>query len=179
MPMPEGGGPILRLRRGEYAAEIAFSQAVQMKRDRRFPFLTALFLVASQFVGAVHADPLTIKSQSSEYKFEVEIADDAEERAKGLMFRQSLAPNAGMLFIYPTVQDVAFWMKNTLIPLDMLFIAADGHIVRIEKQATPLSEASIPSGAPVKAVLEVNGGLTDELGVKQGDMISYPGLNAQ
>ena len=177
--MPEGGGPILRFRRAQYAVETEFSQAVQMKRDMRPFFLSALFWVGSQFVGAVQADPLTIKSQSSEYKFEVEIADDAEERAKGLMFRQSLEPNAGMLFIYPTVQDVAFWMKNTLIPLDMLFIAADGHIVRIEKRATPLSEIAIPSGAPVKAVLEVNGGLTDELGVKQGDLINYPGLNAQ
>lgn len=142
--------------------------------------LTAVFLLLGlQFSPAAGADSLTIKSQSSEYKFEVEIADDAEERAQGLMFRKNLAPNAGMLFIYPTVQDVAFWMKNTLIPLDMLFIAADGHIVRIEKQATPLSETAIPSGAPVKAVLEVNGGLADELGVKQGDLVKYPGLDAQ
>jgi uncharacterized membrane protein (UPF0127 family) len=129
--------------------------------------------------AALETASLTIKSQSSEYKFEVEIADDAEERAQGLMFRKNLPANAGMLFIYPTVQDVAFWMKNTLIPLDMLFIAADGHILRIEKHATPMSETAIPSGAPVKAVLEVNGGLTDELGVQAGDLVNYPGLNAQ
>ena len=128
---------------------------------------------------ALETASLTIKSQSSEYRFEVEIADDATERAKGLMFREALAPNAGMLFIYPTEQDVSFWMKNTLIPLDMLFIAGDGHIMRIEKHATPLSEIAIPSGAPVKAVLEVNGGLTDQLGLRQGDLITYPGLSAK
>lgn len=150
-----------------------------MKRGIWLLLSPALLWLGSQLSLAAEADPLTIKSQSSEYKFEVEIADDAEERAQGLMFRQSLAPNAGMLFIYPTVQDVAFWMKNTLIPLDMLFITADGHILRIEKQATPLSETAIPSGAPVKAVLEVNGGLTDQLGVKPGDVVNYPGLSAK
>jgi uncharacterized membrane protein (UPF0127 family) len=150
-----------------------------MKREIRLLLSSAFLVLGFQLSPAAGADSLTIKSQSSEYKFEVEIADDVGERAQGLMFRKSLASNAGMLFIYPTVQDVAFWMKNTLIPLDMLFIAADGHIVRIEKQATPLSETAIPSGAPVKAVLEVNGGLTDELGVKQGDLVDYPGLTAK
>lgn len=145
---------------------------------RHLSFLGGLLLILAAVVPA-GADPLTIKSQSSEYRFEVEIADNPATREKGLMFRQTLAPNAGMLFLYPSEQNVAFWMKNTLIPLDMLFITADGHILRIEKSAPPLSEAPIPSGGPVKAVLEVNGGLTEQLGVRQGDRIDFPGFGTE
>jgi uncharacterized protein len=147
-------------------------------RPRRIAHLCTLLLALMAGTSAA-ADPLTIKSQSSEFRFEVEIADNPVAREKGLMFRQMLAPNAGMLFLYPSEQNVAFWMKNTLIPLDMLFIAGDGHILRIEKSAAPLSETPIPSGGPVKAVLEVNGGLTDQLGVRQGDRIAFPGLGSE
>ena len=133
----------------------------------------------SQSAAALETANLTIKAQSSEYRFAVEIADDAAEREQGLMYRENLAPNAGMLFLYPTEQDVAFWMRNTLIPLDMLFIAADGRIVRIEKSTKPLSETPIPSGAPVRAALELNGGIADQLGIRQGDRVHYPGLDGQ
>ena len=94
------------------------------------------------------------------------------------MFRKSLAPNAGMLFLYPDEQPVAFWMKNTLIPLDMLFLKADGSIVQIAHNAVPLDETPIPSNQPVQAVLEVNGGVAAALGIKEGDRVDYQAASA-
>jgi hypothetical protein len=104
----------------------------------------------------------------------VELATTPAEREQGLMFRKSLAPNAGMLFLYPNEQQVAFWMKNTLIPLDMLFLKTDGSIARIAHDAVPLDETPIPSNAEVRAVLEVNGGTAAALGIKEGDKVDYP-----
>jgi Uncharacterized conserved protein len=94
----------------------------------------------------------------------------------GLMYRQNLPADAGMLFVYPSEQSVAFWMKNTLIPLDMLFIGADGHIRRIVERTIPLSTNPIPSGDPVRAVLEINGGAAERLGIHAGDMVHSPSL---
>jgi uncharacterized membrane protein (UPF0127 family) len=119
------------------------------------------------------AAPLIIHAGGSAYKFEVELATTPAEREQGLMFRKSMAPNAGMLFLYPGEQPVAFWMKNTLIPLDMLFLKADGSIVQIAHNALPLDETPIPSNQPVKAVLEVNGGTAAALGIKEGDRVEY------
>jgi uncharacterized membrane protein (UPF0127 family) len=121
--------------------------------------------------------PLTIEtSAGSSLPFRVELARSEAERAQGLMYRDKLAPDAGMLFIYPTDRPVAFWMKNTLIPLDLLFIKRDGTILSIVERAVPLSEASIPSGAPVAAVLEVNGGTVSHLGIKPGDRVRCEAL---
>ena len=89
------------------------------------------------------------------------------------MFVKSLQPDAGMIFPYDPPQEVAFWMKNTLIPLDMLFIRADGTIARIVT-AKPLDETAIPGGEPIAAVLEIRGGRAAELGVKEGDTVSWP-----
>jgi hypothetical protein len=87
------------------------------------------------------------------------------------MFRKHLAGDRGMLFDFKTPQPVAFWMKNTLIPLDMLFIAPDGRVISIARQATPMSETPIPSGGDVLAVLEIRGGRAAEVGVKPGDRV--------
>jgi uncharacterized membrane protein (UPF0127 family) len=95
------------------------------------------------------------------------------------MFRTALAPNAGMLFLYPGEQPVSFWMKNTLIPLDMLFLKADGRIAHIAHKAVPMDETPIDSGAAVKAVLEVNGGTANALGIKEGDRVEYQTQPAQ
>ncbi|HTH98511.1 MAG TPA: DUF192 domain-containing protein [Stellaceae bacterium] len=103
--------------------------------------------------------------------FTVEVAQTEPQREQGLMFRQSLPANAGMLFLYGQPQQAAFWMKNTFIPLDMLFIGADGHIVNIAKRAVPMSQATIYSSGPVQAILEINGGTADKLGIKPGDMV--------
>ncbi|HVY98989.1 MAG TPA: DUF192 domain-containing protein [Dongiaceae bacterium] len=133
-----------------------------------------LLLAVLLWAGPAAAAPLIIHAGGSAYKFEVELATTPAEREQGLMFRKTLAPNAGMLFLYPDEQPVAFWMKNTLIPLDMLFLRADGSIVRIAPNAVPLDETPIPSNAPVKAVLEVKGGTAAALGIKEGDKVDYP-----
>ena len=106
--------------------------------------------------------------------FQVEIAETDKEKAVGLMFRTKLADNEGMLFPYGAAQDITMWMRNTYIPLDMLFIRPDGIIHRIEVNAEPMSERVISSGAPVSAVLEVPGGATGRLGIKPGDRVRHP-----
>jgi uncharacterized membrane protein (UPF0127 family) len=125
------------------------------------------------------AEPLVIHSGGSAYKFEVEVVTTPETRAQGLMFRKAMAPNAGMLFIYPGEQAVSFWMKNTLIPLDMLFLKADGSIAHIAHNAVPHDETPIGSGTAVKAVLEVNGGTAAALGIKEGDRVEYQDQDAR
>ncbi len=109
----------------------------------------------------------------------VEIADDDRERARGLMFRRSMPDDEGMLFDFFSEQPESFWMRNTYIPLDMLFIKADGTIDSIAEHATPLSERSIPSKSPVRFVLEINGGLSETLGIKLGDKVSGPAMDAR
>ena len=95
------------------------------------------------------------------------------QMAQGLMYRRTLAPDAGMLFDYGAPQPVAFWMKNTLIPLDMIFIGADGAVVDVHERAVPLSLDPIESKVPARAVLEVNGGTVARLGLKVGDVVHY------
>jgi len=107
-------------------------------------------------------------------KFEVELALDDEHRSHGLMFRKKLGPYEGMLFDFFQEMPVAFWMKNSLIPLDMLFIAADGTIKHVHANAVPLSTDTIPSQFPVRAVLEINGGSARLLGIKPGDKVKHP-----
>lgn len=113
------------------------------------------------------------------HTFFVEIADEAGERAKGLMFRPHLAPDSGMLFRFPTESHVAFWMKNTLVSLDILFLRRDGRIARIAKETTPLSLDPIRSGEPVLAVLEVVAGTADRLGLQVGDRVEHALLEAR
>lgn len=105
--------------------------------------------------------------------FNVELAIKPSEQEKGLMFRTSMADNAGMLFIFRTIDERTFWMKNTLIPLDIVFLEAGGRIQHIHSMAKPQDLSMITSGKPVKAVLEVNGGLTDRLGIKAGDVVHH------
>jgi len=108
-----------------------------------------------------------------EIKFDVELALTEIERARGLMFRKQLGPYEGMLFDFQREAPVSFWMKNTLIPLDMIFIAADGTVRHVHANAVPLSTESIPSQFPVRGVLEINGGSARLLGIKPGDRIRH------
>ena len=130
-------------------------------------------------IASANAEPLVIHAGGSAYKFEVEVVTTPETRAQGLMFRKAMLANAGMLFIYPGEQAVSFWMKNTLIPLDMLFLKADGSIAHIAHNAVPMDETPIDSGAAVKAVLEINGGTANALGIKEGDKVEYQTQPAQ
>lgn len=105
---------------------------------------------------------------------EVEVAKTPEEQATGLMFRKELSAHKGMLFIYKSSKEVSMWMRNTYIPLDMIFIRHDGVVHRIEKETEPLSEEIISSKGPVSAVLELPSGTADRLGLKAGDRVQHP-----
>ena len=120
------------------------------------------------------ADQATIEivSGSGVHAFAVELATTDAERERGLMFRKELPDGQGMLFDFQRDQPVAFWMHNTYIPLDMMFIRSDGRIMRIEENAKPESDDLIPSGSPVRAVLEVIGGSSRRLGIKPGDRVT-------
>jgi uncharacterized protein len=116
---------------------------------------------------------LTIETAKGPQHFAIELAQSEQQMMQGLMYRRALAPEAGMLFEYPKPQPVSFWMKNTLIPLDMLFIGADGRILEIHERAIPLSLEPITCDRQVLGVLEVNGGTAERLGLKPGDRIRH------
>ena len=116
---------------------------------------------------------LTINSSGKEHRFTVEVARTAEEQATGLMNRQSLAPDRGMVFPFDQPRVASFWMKNTLIPLDMIFIRADGSIANIEANTVPLSLQPVFAVEQVSAVLELAGGRAAELGLKPGDKVKW------
>jgi uncharacterized protein len=117
---------------------------------------------------------LEIASKTGVHTFAVEVVDNDAERAKGLMYRRELPEGQGMLFDFHREQEVSFWMQNTYIPLDMVFIRGDGRILRIAENTEPLSTRLIPSGGPVRAVLEVIGGTTRKLGIAPGDRVASP-----
>jgi uncharacterized membrane protein (UPF0127 family) len=117
---------------------------------------------------------LVVVTASREIKFDVELALNDAERSRGLMYREKLGPYDGMLFDFHQDAPVSFWMKNTLIPLDMVFIAGDGTIKHVHANAVPLSTEAIPSQFPVRAVLEINGGSARLLGIKPGDKVKHP-----
>ena len=118
---------------------------------------------------------LTVETASGgHFRFDVEIAETPAQQSQGLMHRETIAADAGMLFVYRTVQPATFWMKNTLIPLDMIFISADGRIVNIHERAVPHSLDGIRSAGPVKGVLEINGGMASRLGIRPGDRVLHP-----
>lgn len=138
----------------------------------------AFFIVATLTAAASAAElqPLTITASGAVREFAVELADEPQERSKGLMYRRSLDPDEGMLFDFGTPQPITMWMKNTYIPLDMLFIDETGTITAIAKRTTPLSERTIPSNGPARYVLEINGGRADALGIRPGDTVGGPAL---
>ena len=117
-------------------------------------------------------EALTIHSAKGAQKFLVDIAATPEQQETGLMFRHKLEPNEGMIFPYDPPATVAFWMKNTLIPLDIVFIRADGTIARITR-AKELDLTPLPSGEPIVAVLEIRAGRSDELGIREGDKVDW------
>jgi uncharacterized membrane protein (UPF0127 family) len=107
-------------------------------------------------------------------KFQVEIADSEPERQQGLMWRGSMAADRGMLFLWDGREaEQAFWMRNTFIPLDIIYLRADGRVHSIARNTVPMSEAPVPSNGPVAAVLEINGGLAERLGISPGDQVRH------
>ena len=116
--------------------------------------------------------PLTITSSTGTHAFTVDVAATPEQQERGLMFVKHLAPDRGMIFPYDPPQPVAFWMHNTLIPLDIIYIRPNGTIARIAN-AKPLDDTPLPSGEPISAVLEIAGGRAAELGIAPGDEVSW------
>ena len=119
-------------------------------------------------------EPLTVTTASGEHRFMVEIADDDAERQRGLMEREPLPDDRGMLFQFPDVAERAFWMSNTPSALDIIYIDPRGRIVSIAKNATPYSEELIPSNGPASGVLELRAGRADEIGARPGDKVTHP-----
>ncbi len=117
---------------------------------------------------------LELVTASGVHVFDVEIAATPEKQALGLMFRTSLPETKGMLFPHEVPREVTMWMRNTYIPLDMVFIRADGTVHRVEKRTEPMSERVISSDGPVAAVLEIAAGTADKLGIKPGDKVRHP-----
>ncbi len=142
------------------------------------------FIIFALFAAAVPAreagqQTLEIATRSGVHVFAVEVVDNDADRAKGLMYRKELPEGRGMLFDFHREQEVSFWMQNTYIPLDMVFIRGDGRILRIAENTEPLSTRLIPSGGPVRAVLEVVAGTTQKLGIAPGDRVASPIFNAR
>jgi uncharacterized membrane protein (UPF0127 family) len=144
--------------------------------------LRALFLALAATPAAAETsctpDRLNLRWPGGGASFAVELADTVEERARGLMFRETLDPAAGMLFVYETPRRAMFWMKNTLIPLDMLFADATGTVTVVHANAVPGDLTPVDGGDGVAFVLEINGGLAAQLGIVPGAELRHPAIGA-
>jgi uncharacterized protein len=135
--------------------------------------------LAGQPVCAATFQPLEIATKSGVHVFSVEMATSEEEKTTGLMYRKELPDGKGMLFDFSPEQQVSMWMKNTYISLDMIFIRADGRILRIAENTQPLSTKIISSGGPAKGVLEVIAGTAQKYGIQPGDRVAHPLFNGR
>lgn len=133
------------------------------------------FLLVATTAGAEEAtEPLRIVAGDGPHAFAVEIADEPGERSRGLMFRERLDPDHGMLFDFGHLERASMWMRNTLIPLDMLFIDGTGGVVGLVENARPHDETPLGPDLPVRAVLELQGGTAERLGLRLGDQVCHP-----
>ena len=144
----------------------------------------ALALVLLLFAaGAARAEDscapgrVDIRDADGAARIAVEVVDTPEDRARGLMYREAMPRYSGMLFVYEYAQPVAFWMENTLIPLDMLFFDAAGRLERIHENAKPLDRTPIPGGSDIRFVLELNGGMARVLGIEPGAELRHPAID--
>lgn len=135
--------------------------------------LAAVLATGFSATASAAENQLTLHTATGDYKFNVEVVDTPESRAQGLMFRTELADDAGMLFDFKEEREVSFWMQNTFIPLDMIFVGADGVVDTVHVNARPQDTTSIPSNVPVQFVLEIPGGRSVEIGLKPGDTMDY------
>lgn len=155
-------------------AEPRFGQIMIVLRSIASLVFAALFLIAPVAAQTAADRRLAIETESGTHRFDVDVMRTNAERERGLMFRRQLGRDVGMLFDFKTPQPVAMWMKNTYLPLDMVFIGQDGRVVSVAENAEPLSERVISSGAPVRGVLEVNAGTAKRIGLKVGDLVRHP-----
>jgi uncharacterized membrane protein (UPF0127 family) len=127
---------------------------------------------------ACREDRIDLRGDWGSASFRVEVVDTVETRARGLMFREEMGRGQGMLFVYDEAGPVSFWMRNTLIPLDMLFMSEDGRVTRIHENAVPGDETPIPGGDAVQFVLEINGGLSEAIGLTVGSEARHPAIGS-
>ena len=146
-----------------------------MTRTAILTFLTIIF-AASAVHSACSDAHVDLRGDWGQARFSVEVADDPAERSQGLMNRESMARSAGMLFVYDHPQRVAFWMRNTLIPLDMIFLDQTGTVRRVHENAIPLDETAIPGGDDIQFVLEINAGLSSRFGIDEGSVLRHPAI---
>jgi uncharacterized membrane protein (UPF0127 family) len=150
-----------------------------MRVKQRFALAqrAALLMVAASILASpalsMRRENMTLHTARGAQVVSVEITETVEEKAKGLMFRTKLADNEGMLFSYDRPQEITMWMRNTLIPLDMVFIRPNGVVHRIEAWTRPLSEAIVASQGDVSACLELAGGAAERMGLRPGDRIEH------
>lgn len=140
---------------------------------RVFGAIVLLGVSTTASYSACSPDTAALRGPWGQALFQVEVADTEAERAQGLMHRTEMARMSGMLFLYDSPRKMTFWMRNTLIPLDLLFIAPNGVVLAIHAQAIPLDETHIPGPKESIAVLEINGGMAETLGIKAGSEIQY------
>lgn len=143
--------------------------------------IRALILAAALFTAgsagaACREDRVTVRGDWGQARFAVDLADDPASRAQGLMNVPEMARMAGMLFVYDAPQRATFWMRNTLISLDMIFADPTGKVLRVHENAVPLDETTIDGGDGVQFVLEINGGMARRLGIGPGDVLQHPAL---
>ena len=145
------------------------------------PVLIAWVLawLAPAALAACQENTVDLKGDWGQARFAIEVADDPEERNRGLMFVEEMPTMSGMLFIYERPQFASFWMKNTLIPLDMIFVDVTGTVQHVHANAVPHDETPIPGGDDIFAVLEINGGMSQRLGIAPGTVLRHPAFEAQ
>jgi len=145
---------------------------------RQAGFAVVLAVLASPAFAEARCSPdrVDLRWSDGSESFAVELADEASERSQGLMFRKTLDPAAGMLFVYESPRRAQFWMKNTLIPLDMIFADATGRVTRVHANAVPGDLTPIDGGTDVSFVLEINGGLAERLGIEPGADLRHPAI---
>ena len=164
---------------GRRAGSVLSLTTANLRTQRRT--LAALLLLLALLAAPLPAfaaggGTLVLKTATGDHNFNIEVMVTDEERALGLMFRRSLPEKDGMLFLYDLPQPATMWMKNTFIPLDMVFISSEARVHRIEQNAEPFSTTLIPSDGDVVGVLELNAGEAGKIGLKRGDKVIYPGL---
>ena len=159
-------------------AFIAFPSVIRRVFPKPLAILVAVLLALTPLAACSADNRLVVHTATGNHAFTVEVVDTPEDRAKGLMFRQSLADDAGMLFDFKEDRPVSFWMRNTFIPLDMIFIRPDGTVANVHVNARPQDPTGIPSDGPVQFVLEIAGGRSVEMGLKAGDRVEHPRIGA-
>jgi len=150
------------------------------RRTKTLTYQLATVLAVSLVAGAASAqcalDTVTVRGDFGQARFAVDVADDPAERGQGLMHVEQMPTMTGMLFVYEAPQTASFWMRNTLIPLDMIFASADGTVQTVHAKAIPLDETPILGGDDIQYVLEINGGLAARLGIAPGAVLQHPSI---